>query len=161
MTFYDPKNPSAIESAKEARQAARDLGPELIERHVTSVAELEAAARAFRAGEADAIIAVSDAMVDSHIQSVIDMAIARRLPTMLYDPGAVLKGGLATYSVDYVEVGRLSAKYVHRILSGTSPADLPVEGTDKLSFVINTKTARQIGLKLPDAVLGRADRLIE
>lgn len=161
VTFYDPKNPSAIESAREARDAARNLGLELVERHVASVAELHAAAQAFKASQADAFIAVSDAMVDSHIESVIDMAIARRLPTMLYDPGAVMKGGLATYSADYVEVGRLSAKYVQRILAGTNPADLPVEGTDKLSFVVNMKTARQIGLAIPESVLARADRIIE
>lgn len=161
VTFYDPKNPSAIESAKEAREAARNLGLELIERHVASVAELQTATQAFRANEADAVIAVSDAMVDSHIQSVIDMAVARRLPTMLYDPGAVVKGGLATYSADYVEVGRLSAKYVQRVLGGTNPADLPVEGTDKLSFVVNMKTAKRIGLAIPESVLARADKIIE
>ena len=83
------------------------------------------------------------------------------LPTMLYEPGAVVKGGLATYGADFREAGRLSAKYVHRVLTGTSPADLPVEGVDKLLFVLNLKTANQIGLSIPDAILIRADKVIE
>jgi putative tryptophan/tyrosine transport system substrate-binding protein len=161
VAFYDPQNPSAIESAREAREAAQNLGIEVIERHVTSIAQLQRAVEAFKADEADAVIAVSDAMVDSQIHHVIRMANAKKLPSMLYDPGAVGKGGLATYSADYSEVGRLSAKYVHRVLEGANPADLPVEGADKLSLVINLKTARQIGLVIPESVLARADKVIE
>ena len=155
------ESPVGLDPRAGGSDREKNLGLELVERHVASVAELHAAAQAFKASQADAFIAISDAMVDSHIESVIDMAIARRLPTMLYDPGAVMKGGLATYSADYVEVGCLSAKYVQRILAGTNPADLPVEGTDKLSFVVNMKTARQIGLAIPESVLARADRIIE
>jgi len=161
VAFYDPQNPSARESAREAREAAQKLGLELVERHVSSVSELQKVAEAFKGDEADAVIAVSDAMVDSHIQYVIDMANLRKLPTMLYDPDAVAKGGLATYSADYKEVGRLAAKYVHRILEGANPGDFAVEGADKLSLVINLKTAKQIGLTVPESVLARADRIIE
>jgi putative ABC transport system substrate-binding protein len=161
ITFYDPRNPSAIESAKEGREAAQNLGLEFIERHVASIEELQKAVQAFRAGEADAFVAVSDAMIDNQIQSIIDMARAKRLPTMLYEPGAVAQGGLATYSADFYEVGRLSAMYVRRVLAGASPADLPVEGIDKLLFVINLKTARQIGLAIPESILIRADKVID
>ena len=161
VAFYDPQNPSARESAHEAREAAHRLGLELVERHVGSVSQLEKAVETLGADEADAVIAISDAMVDSHIESVIDMANVRKLPTMLYDPGAVAKGGLATYSADYKEVGRLTAKYVQRVLQGATPGDFAVEGADKLSLVINLKTAKQIGLAIPESVLARADRIIE
>jgi putative ABC transport system substrate-binding protein len=161
MTFYNPKNLSAIESAKEGREAARNLGLEFIERHVGSVEELQKALQLFTPGEADAYMAVSDAMIDGQIQSIIDMASSKRLPTMLYEPGAVAKGGLATYSADFKEVGRLSAKYVRRVLAGASPADLPVEGIDKVSFVINLKIAKQIGLAIPESILLRANKVIE
>jgi putative tryptophan/tyrosine transport system substrate-binding protein len=80
---------------------------------------------------------------------------------MLYDPDAVAKGGLATYSADYKEVGRLTAKYVQRILQGENPGDFAVEGADKLSLVINLKTAKELGLTIPESVLARADRIIE
>jgi putative ABC transport system substrate-binding protein len=161
VAFYDPQNPSARESAHEAREAAQKLNLELVERHVSSVSQLQKALEAFKGEEADAVMAISDAMVDSHVQYVIEMANALKLPTMLYDPGAVAKGGLATYSADYKEVGRLTAKYVHRVLQGANPADFAVEGADKLSLVINLKTAKQLGIKIPESVLARADKIIE
>ncbi len=161
VTFYNPHNLSAIESSKEARKAAQNLGLELIERHVGSIEELQKALQTFRPDEADACIAISDAMVDSQIQSIIDMARTKSLPTMLYDPSAVAKGGLATYSADYKEIGRVSAKYVRRVLAGTSPSELPVEGIDKVFFVINLKTAKQIGLTIPESILLRANNVIE
>jgi putative ABC transport system substrate-binding protein len=133
----------------------------LVERHVGSVSQLQGAVEAFAANDADAVIAISDAMVDSHIQYVIDMANARKLPTMLYDPGAVAKGGLATYSADYHEVGRLTAKYVQRILQGANPGDFAVEGADKVALILNLKTARQLGLTISESILSRADRVIE
>jgi putative ABC transport system substrate-binding protein len=161
VTFYDPQNPAARESAHEAREAARKLNLELVERHVGSVSQLQKMLEALKGDEADAVIAISDAMVDSHIQYVIEMANDLKLPTMVYDPGAVAKGGLATYSADYKEVGRLTAKYVHRILQGAKPADFAVEGADKLSLVINLKTAKQLGIKIPESLLARADKIIE
>jgi ABC-type uncharacterized transport system substrate-binding protein len=160
-TFYDPNNPSAIEAVHEAREATRKLHLELVERHVSSVDELKKVLQAFKRDEADAVVAVSDAMVDSQIQYLIEMAITRKLPTMLYDPGAVIRGGLATYSPDYSEVGRISANYVGRILAGAKPGDLPVEGADKLLLVINLKTAKEIGLAIPESILVRADKVIE
>jgi putative ABC transport system substrate-binding protein len=80
---------------------------------------------------------------------------------MLYEPSSVLQGGLATYSADFNEIGRLSAKYVQRVLAGANPALMPVESIDRLMFVINLKTAKQIGLKIPGSILLRADRVIE
>jgi putative ABC transport system substrate-binding protein len=161
ITFYNPNNRSAIEGAREGREAARILGLELIERRVTSVEELQEALQAFKTGEADAFVAVSDAMIDSQLQSVIEMAKIKKLPTMLYELVAVEQGGLVSYSSDFKDAGRLSAKYVQQILTGKSPAQLPVEGIDKQKLVINLKTARQIGLNIPERILLRADKVIE
>jgi putative ABC transport system substrate-binding protein len=161
VTFYDPRSPTAIEFANEAREAAQRLGLELIERHVASVADLKKALQGFRAGEADAYFAASDAMVDTQARSIIDMAKAKRLPTMFYLQGVVEDGGLASYSPDFKEAGRLSAKYVRRILAGTAPGELPVEQSDRLVFIINLKTAKEIGLAIPESMLIRADKVIE
>jgi putative ABC transport system substrate-binding protein len=161
VTFYNPNNRSAIIAAKEAREAAQILGLELIERKVGSIDELQKALQAYKSGEADAFIAVSDAMIDSQIQSVIDMSRTKKLPTMVYELVAVEQGGLVSYSTDFRDAGHLSAKYVQQILSGKSPAQLPVEGIDKLKFVINLKTAKQIGLNIPERILLRADKVIE
>jgi putative ABC transport system substrate-binding protein len=161
ITFYDPANPAARESVKQAREGARQLGVELIERQAASVEELQAVLRALRAGEADGYVAVSDAMVDSQAQLLIDMAKATRLPTMFYHEGFVLQGGLASYSTDFQEVGRLSAKHVQRILTGTDPKDLPVEGVTRIALVVNLKTAQHIGVTIPAFVLWRADKVIK
>jgi putative tryptophan/tyrosine transport system substrate-binding protein len=80
---------------------------------------------------------------------------------MFYQQELIAKGGLVSYSTDFNEVGRVSAKYVQRILTGTSPSDLPVERIDRLVFMINLKTAKQIGLTIPDTILIRADKVIE
>jgi putative ABC transport system substrate-binding protein len=100
-------------------------------------------------------------MLDRQAHSIIEMTKAKRLPSMFYLQGVVADGGLASYSPDFREGGRLSATYVRRILEGTNPADLPVEQIDRLVFVINLKTAKQIGLAIPESILIRADKVIE
>jgi putative ABC transport system substrate-binding protein len=73
----------------------------------------------------------------------------------------VTRGGLASYGVSFHELGRLSAKYVQRVLNGVKPSDLPVQAVDKIDLVINLKTAKQIGLTIPQSVLSRADKVIK
>ena len=114
MTFYDPSKPPAIESSKSAREAARMLGVELVERHISSVAELRASVRALRPGEVDAYFTVSDPMANNEAQTIIDAAKDKRFATMFDVTSHVIKGGLASYNVSYYEMGRLSAKYVDR-----------------------------------------------
>jgi putative tryptophan/tyrosine transport system substrate-binding protein len=160
VTFYDPRSPVGIESSKLAREAAQRLGVKFIERHVVSIEELQAGIRALKAGEVDAYLAVSDARAVNQAQLIIDTARVKRLPTMFDFLSHIIKGGLASYSVSLHEVGRLSAKYVQRILTGVKPKDLPVQGIDKIELVINLKTAKQIGLTVPPNVLVRADRVI-
>jgi len=160
VIFYDPRNPVASESAKLARETAGQMGIQFVDRHVASVEELQASVRALKAGEVDAIFEVSDALVLVQDQLIIDTARAKRLPTMFITHSSVVKGGLASYSVNRHEIGRLSAKYVQRILTGIHPKDLPVEGVDKIDLTINLKTAKQIGLTIPPNVLVRADRVI-
>jgi len=161
VTFYNPRRATSIESAKQAREEAQRLGIEVVEWHIASVEELQAAVRALRVGQFDAIFEVPDPMVVNQAQLIIDAARVNRLPTMFFFPSEVIKGGLASYSVDLHAVGRVSAKYVQRILTGIKPADLPVEGVDKIELVINLKTAKQIGLTIPQSVLYRADKVIK
>ena len=159
--FYDPRNRVAGESAKFAREEARQMGLQFVERHFASVEELQAGIRAVRAGEVDAFFQLSDAMVISQAQLIIDTARAKRLPTMFLDQSSVIKGGLVSYGVSYHEVGRLSAKYVQRILTGVKPKDMPVQGVDKIALMINLNTAKQIGLTISPTVLARADKVIK
>ncbi len=161
VTFYDPANPSAEASAKLAREAARQLGVELVERHVASVKELQEGLKALRVGEADAYFYVPDGMVNSQAQLIIDTARAKRLPTIFQDTAHVTGGALVSYGVSYHGVGRLSAKYVQRILAGTNPKDLPVESVDRVELVLNLRTARELGVAIPRPIRARADRVIE
>jgi putative ABC transport system substrate-binding protein len=161
VTFYDPSRATAIESSKLAREGARKMGIQLVERHVTSVDELEAALRGLKTGEVDAYLAVSDPLASNQSQLITDTARAKRLATMFDFQLHVTKGGLASYNVSLHEVGRLSAKYVQRVLVGVQPKDLPVQGVDKIELVINLKTAKQISLTIPPNVLARADRVIK
>jgi putative ABC transport system substrate-binding protein len=160
IAFYNPDNPALRESAKLAHEATRQLGIALVERHVRSVDELRAGLRGLKAGEVDAIL-VWDAMVVSQSQLVVDTAKRKKLPTMFFERTSVAEGGLASYGTSYYGVGRLAAKYVHRVLSGTSPADLPVERSDRFELVINLKTAKALGLTIPPSLLARADQVIE
>jgi len=161
VTFYSPDNPAAQQSMKIARDAARQLKVEFVERPVASVGELRAGLRALRPGEADAFFFVSDAMVSSQEDLIIDTARAKRLPTMLAFEGSVAKGALASYGESYYALGRLSAKHVQRVLLGADPGDLPVEQLGRLRFVINLKTAKALGLTIPPSLLQRADQVIE
>jgi ABC-type uncharacterized transport system substrate-binding protein len=160
VSFYDPHRATAIESSKLAREAARQMGIKFVERHVTSADELQTSMRAVKAGEVDAYLAVSDPIASNQSQFIVDTARVKKLPTMFDFQSHVVKGGLASYTVSLREVGRLSAKYVQRVLAGVKPKDLPVEGVDKIELVINLKTAKQIGLTIPPNVLARADRVI-
>ena len=161
VTFYSPDNPAAQQSVKIARDAARQLKVELIERPVASVEELRAGLRALRPGEADAYYYVSDAMITSHAALIIEAARAKKLATMFNQRETVAMGALASYGVSYYELGRLSAKHVQRVLLGANPGELPVEQVDRLYFVINLKTAKALGLTIPPSVLQRADEVIQ
>ena len=161
VTFYSPDNAAARQSVTMARAAARQLKVELIERPVASVEELRAGLRALRPGEADAFFFVSDAMVNSQEELILDTARAKRLPTMLPYQGSVAKGALASYGESYYAPGRLAAKHVQRVLLGADPGDLPVEQLDRPHFVINLKTAKALGLTIPQSVLARADEVID
>jgi putative ABC transport system substrate-binding protein len=80
---------------------------------------------------------------------------------MFQDKESVAKGALASYGLSYYTIGRLSAKQVQRVLLGADPGNLPVEQVDRLHFAINLKTAKALGLTIPQSVLARADEVIE
>ena len=161
VTFSNSDSPDYLQRMKAMREAARLLKVELIERPVTSVEELRAALRALRAGEADAYLSSTAGMVVSQSELVIDTMKAKKLPSMFSELDSVVKGGLAGYGVSYDAMGRLAAKYVHRILLSANPGELPVEQVDRLYFVINLKTAKDLGLTIPQSLLLRADEVIQ
>jgi len=161
VTFYSPDNPAAQQSVKIARDAARQLKLDLIERPVASADEFRTALGALRPGDADAFFYLSDAMVASQAELIIESAKAKGLPTMFQERGAVARGALAAYGESFYTIGRLSAKLVQRVLLGAAPKDLPVEQVDRFHFVINLGTAKSLGLTIPKELLLRVDEVIE
>jgi len=106
------------------------------------------------------VVAVSGPLTLSHRQRIAELLVKNRLPSMHERNEEVTAGGLMSYSAVDTESFRRAAIYVNKILKGTKPADLPVEQPTKFEFVINLKTAKQIGLTIPPNVLARADRVI-
>jgi len=161
LTFYNPTSPVPVESARLAREEAKRLGVKLLERQIKSPDELRKGLHDLKAGEADALFYIADAMVVGEAQLIIDIAKARKLPTMFQDGSLVAEGGLASYGQSYYEIGRLAAKYVQRILSGASPSDLKIETVDNADLTINLKTAKELGINVPPQILARARRVIK
>jgi len=122
---------------------------------------LRVALHALKAGDADALCYVADAMINSQSQLVIDTALAKALPAMFATPENAAGGALASYGVSYYAFGRHCARQVQRVLQGARPADLPVEQIDRLHFAINLRSARALRLTVPASVLAMADQVIE
>jgi putative ABC transport system substrate-binding protein len=108
----------------------------------------------------DALVVVSGALSLSYRKQIADLAIKNRLPSMHERSEEAEAGGLMSYSADNHESFRRAATYVDKILKGAKPADLPVEQPKKFEFIVNLKTAKQIGLTIPPNVLARADKVI-
>jgi putative ABC transport system substrate-binding protein len=123
--------------------------------------DLEGAFQSAAKGRASALITISNPILTDYPKQIADLAIKNRLPSMHELTDYVEAGGLVSYSHDDLEVLRRVAVYVDKILKGAKPADLPVETPTKLELVINLKTAKQIGLTIPESVLYRADKVIK
>ncbi|MBI4205380.1 MAG: ABC transporter substrate-binding protein, partial [Betaproteobacteria bacterium] len=142
------------------REAARRLGITLVERPVRTEAEARAAITDVRNAAVDGIF--SPRSVSLNIPGLIlDAAPKLALPAMFDNPFYVENGGLASYSRNEREVGRQGARLVDRIIKGAKPADLPVEQPTKFELVINMKTARALGITIPQSILLQAERVIE
>jgi ABC-type uncharacterized transport system substrate-binding protein len=122
--------------------------------------DLDSAFRDAAKGRVTAFISIADALLNRYPQRIADLAIKSRLPSMYEGRRYVEAGGLMCYSASDTDSFRRAAYYVDRILKGAKPADLPVEQPTKFEFVINLKTAKQIGLTIQPNVLARADKVI-
>jgi len=160
LTVYDPANKVAQEGAALARQEAKRLGLKLIERHVNSADEVRKALQEIKTKEFDAFFYIADALMVSQAPLIIDTGKTKKIPTMFQEQSLVAQGGLASYGQNYFEIGRLSAKYVQKVLSGTPPKELKIETLDNVELAINLQTAKQIGVTIPPQVLVRAQKVI-
>src|SRR5918995_4422216 len=109
---------------------------------------------------ANGLIVTQDVMTVSHIKEIVKLAADHRIPAIYTESEWAEAGGLMSYGPSFFDLERRAAVYVHKILKGAKPADLPVEQPSKFDLVINLKTVKQIGLTIPPSVLARADRVI-
>jgi putative ABC transport system substrate-binding protein len=124
-------------------------------------ADLEGAFAAMRRNGVDGVLVVSDPMFQAYQNRIAEFASRQQLPSISEVPGFAEAGGLIQYGLSIPEMGRQAAVYVDKILKGALPADLPVERPTKFEFLINLKTAKQLGLTVPPAMLARADKVIK
>jgi len=123
--------------------------------------EMESSVTAFAREPGGALIAGPDPFMNTHRVLIMALASRYRLPAMYAFRQYVTEGGLVSYGPDSIDIVRRSASYVDRILKGDKPADLPVQAPTKFEFVINLKTAKALGLTVPDRLLALADEVIE
>jgi putative ABC transport system substrate-binding protein len=150
----------ATNSYKDMEAAARVLGVKL---QVLSARYPDAIDNAFVAmtkERAQALIVIPSPRYIEHREHIVKHAAKNRLPAIYYQSVFVENGGLMSYATNNADEYRRAAVYVHKILKGAKPAELPVEQPTKFEFVINLKTAKLIGLTIPPNVLARADRVI-
>jgi putative tryptophan/tyrosine transport system substrate-binding protein len=112
---------------------------------VRSLDDFERAFEAAKRERTQALIMAANPLINAHRVRILEFMAKNRLPAILPGPEIVDAGGLMSYSPDYSETFRRAALFVHRILNGANPGDLPVEQPNKLELVINLKTAKQIG----------------
>ena len=159
--MWPPDATGAIVAFKETEVAARALGVSLQSIEARDSKDFDNGFREAKTERAGALIILQSALTNAHRKLIMDLALKNRLPTMCTQKEYVEVGGLMSYGVDTADLYRRAAVYVDKILKGTKPADIPVEQPKKFEFVINLKTAKQIGLTIPPNVLARADRVIK
>lgn len=160
--LWDPRGPGGARHAMETKSAAPALGVQLQPFEVRHPEDVGNALLAVVNARAEALIVVTTGLmtVSSNRARIIGLAAKSRLPVIYTSSTPVFAGGLMSYADDARDRSRRVAGYVVKILEGTKPADLPVQRPAKFEFMVNLKTAKQIGLVIPPNVLARADRVI-
>jgi putative ABC transport system substrate-binding protein len=159
--LWNPNSASATLNWEENQQPARQLGIQLHSLEVRSPNELDKAFEAATRARADALAIFPDPVISTNLERIVDFAAKSRLPSIYQSSEFADAGGLVTYGPDRADLFRRAATYVDKILKGTKPGDLPVDQPTKLELVVNLKTAKALGITIPQSVLSRADRVIE
>jgi putative ABC transport system substrate-binding protein len=159
--LLNPRNPFFEDQLKDLTEASRALGVRIQVERASSEPEIAAAFKTFAQQQAGAVLVGADIYFNSRRDLVIDPAVRLRLPAIYEWRQFVEVGGLMSYGTILTEAFVQAGEYAARILKGESPAELPVMQASKFEFVINLKTARQIGVEVPPGLSARADDIIE
>jgi putative ABC transport system substrate-binding protein len=157
----DPENRSSEFILHDTESGAKSLGVVVQSVDARGPKEFDAAFSAMKRARADAVILGVNSPFMAHRRRLAELAVSHRLPMMAQAREYAEAGALVSYGTDYPDRFRRAAVYVDKILKGTKPGDLPIEQPTKFELVINLKTAKALGLTIPQSVLGRADELIQ
>jgi putative ABC transport system substrate-binding protein len=146
---------------KEIERVAHEIGVQLSSVDARRPADFDRAFEAAILDRVDALITVEGVLTATDLRRIVDFAAMSRLPAIYGLRESVDAGGLMAYGTDLRDLFRRSATYVHRILNGAKPGDLPVEPPAKFELAINLKTAKALGLTIPPSLLRRADYVIQ
>jgi putative tryptophan/tyrosine transport system substrate-binding protein len=147
--------------AKATQDVAGPLGITLQDRGVKDPNELEVVFAVMTKDRPDGFLALMDPVLNSYQKRILDFIAKNRLPAIFENQVWVEAGGLISYGANYADAHRRAATLMDKILKGTKPADIPVEQPTKFELVINLKTAKQIGVTIPQSVLYQADKVIK
>jgi putative ABC transport system substrate-binding protein len=159
--LWNPDNPWHGRTVRALQDRSGPMGLRLHEAQVRSPEAFDGAFRAIEVGQAQAILLLADPMTFLHRSRLADLAIRQALPTMGSLGDHADAGFLLSYWADTDEVYRRAATYVDRLLKGAKPGELPIEQPTKFELVVNLRTARALGIRIPQTILVRADRVIE
>lgn len=159
--LVNPANPGHAKFVASVQADARAAGVAVLEVRVQIGEEIEDAIARMAHEKVGAAIVALDALFNQHTRRIAELARSRRLTTIGGWPQYAEAGGLMSYGQNLVDNFRRAASYVDRILKGAKPADLPIEQPTRLELVINLKAAKALGIKVPQSILARADRVIE
>ena len=157
----NPNNSSAEAEVKEAEAAALELGCELIVVHATNATDIDTAFATFVQRSAGAIVVAGDALFINRRDQIVGLAARYAVPASYNLREYAQAGGLMSYGADILDIYHQAGVYAGRILRGVKPADLPVMLPTKFPLVINLKTAKTLGLTVPQSLLAIADEVIE
>ncbi len=156
--IYNAGEPNSVTLVKLARQAARELGYEIVEATVANSAGVMAAAKSL-VGRADAVYVPTDNTVVSALEAVVKVCQDNDMPLITGDTDSVARGSIAALAIDYYELGRQTGDMIARILKGANPAEMPVETLKNFELHVNVKSARAMGVELPEAFVKRAAKV--
>src|SRR5262245_10075811 len=159
--LLNPTNSNAAAASKNLVSAAKVLGVQLHLLTVRQPQDLDGAFTTMTREHLQALVVVTDGVIFNQRARIAELAAQSRLPTMYESKDFVETGGLIAYGPSYADLARRAAVYVDKILKGAKPGDLPVEQPTKFELVINLKTAKALGLTIPQSVLLRADEIIQ
>jgi putative ABC transport system substrate-binding protein len=157
----DPTSSAGMGQFGAIQAVAPSLAVDVNPVNVRDASEIERAIAAFARSPNGGLIVTASALAAVHRDLIIAQAATHKLPAVYYERNYAAAGGLISYGPDFVDQYRRAAGYVDRILKGEKPADLPVQAPTKYELVINLKTAKALGLEMPQSVLARADKVIE